>query len=52
MLSFYALSPSGFDVEFGWGGLEVDDESWHVKTHNTNSAWGHRFQFPPKKPKN
>ncbi len=49
MLSFYALSPSGFDVEFGWGGLEVDDDSWHVKTHKTNSAWGHRFQRPPKK---
>lgn len=48
MLSFYALSPSGFDVEYGWGGLAVDDESWHVKTHHTNSAWGHTFQFPPK----
>ena len=48
MLSFYALSPSGFDVEYGWGGLEVEDESWHVVTHDANSAWGHVFQRPPR----
>lgn len=48
MLSFYALSPSGFDIEYGWGGLEVDDESWHVLTHDCNSAWGHIFQRPPR----
>jgi 2,3-dihydroxybiphenyl 1,2-dioxygenase len=48
MLSFYPLSPSGFDIEYGWGGLAVDDESWHVLTHQTTSAWGHRFQRPPK----
>jgi 2,3-dihydroxybiphenyl 1,2-dioxygenase len=51
MLSFYALSPSGFDIEYGWGGLEVDDETWHVLTHQANSAWGHRFQRPPRPPK-
>jgi len=48
MLSFYPMSPSGFDIEYGWGGLEVDDESWHVLTHDTNSAWGHFFQRPPR----
>lgn len=48
MLSFYPLTPSGFDVEYGWGGLEVDDESWHVLTHDANSAWGHQFQRPPR----
>jgi 2,3-dihydroxybiphenyl 1,2-dioxygenase len=48
MLSFYPLSPSGFDIEYGWGGLAVDDESWHVLTHQTTSAWGHRFQRPPR----
>jgi 2,3-dihydroxybiphenyl 1,2-dioxygenase len=47
MLSFYPMSPSGFDIELGWGGLEVDDESWHVLTHNSISAWGHKFQLPP-----
>jgi hypothetical protein len=48
MLSFYPLSPSGFDIEYGWGGLSVDDQSWHVLTHHATSAWGHRFQRPPK----
>ena len=49
LLSFYTMSPSGFDVEFGWGAIEVDDDSWHVKVHHTNSAWGHKFQRPPRK---
>jgi 2,3-dihydroxybiphenyl 1,2-dioxygenase len=48
MLSFYPQSPSGFDVEYGWGGLEVNDENWHVLTHETNSAWGHVYQRPPR----
>lgn len=51
MLSFYVMSPSGFDVEYGWGGLTVDDDTWHVKTHDVNSAWGHTFQMPPRPPK-
>lgn len=48
MLSFYPQSPSGFDIEYGWGGLEVNDETWHVVTHDSNSAWGHVFQRPPR----
>jgi 2,3-dihydroxybiphenyl 1,2-dioxygenase len=28
MLSFYPCSPSGFDIEFGFGGLLVDDDNW------------------------
>lgn len=48
MLSIYPMTPSGFDIEYGWGGLEVDDESWHVLTHDRNSAWGHLFQRPPR----
>jgi len=48
MLSFYPMTPSGFDIEYGWGGLEVDDQTWHVQTHQHNSAWGHRFQRPPR----
>jgi 2,3-dihydroxybiphenyl 1,2-dioxygenase len=48
MLSFYPMTPSGFDLEYGWGGLVVEDETWHVLTHDKNSAWGHRFQRPPR----
>lgn len=50
MLSFYTTTPSGFDVEYGWGGLAVEDDDWHVVTHEASSAWGHRFQRPPRPP--
>ncbi|RTL54158.1 MAG: glyoxalase [Rhodocyclaceae bacterium] len=42
MFSFYAQSPSGFAVEFGWGGLTIDDENWDVKNYTQLSDWGHR----------
>ena len=48
MISFYPLSPSGFDVEYGFGGLEVDEDCWHVTTHDRISAWGHEFRRPPR----
>ena len=30
MVSFYSRSPSGFDVEFGYDGLLVDEATWTV----------------------
>jgi extradiol dioxygenase len=43
MLSFYVRSPSGFEVEYGWGADTVDDESSWVVTHmKSPSIWGHR----------
>jgi 2,3-dihydroxybiphenyl 1,2-dioxygenase len=42
MFSFYVRTPSGFSVEFGWGGLLIDDETWQVQTLGQLSAWGHR----------
>ena len=41
MLSFYMKSPSGFDVEFGWGAIEIDDDTWTVQLHTNGSSWGH-----------
>ncbi len=41
MLSFYMKSPSGFDVEYGWGAIEVDDSNWTVQLHTDGSSWGH-----------
>ena len=41
MFSFYAISPSGFGVEFGSGGRVVDDRNWHVRTYSQLSDWGH-----------
>lgn len=42
MVSFYSRSPSGFDVEFGTGGLLVDDDTWTVTEITAPSFWGHR----------
>ena len=42
MVSFYSRSPSGFDVEFGCGGLQVDDTTWSVSEITAPSFWGHR----------
>ncbi len=42
MLSFYMRTPSGFEIEYGWGGREIDDATWHVQKHHAGSIWGHR----------
>ena len=42
MTSFYMKTPSGFDVEFGWGARTVDDSTWQVQRHEKGSIWGHR----------
>ena len=42
MVSFYAQTPSGFEVEFGFGALEVDDQTWRVTRHDKPSSWGHK----------
>lgn len=41
MTSFYVRTPSGFALEFGWGGRVVDDADWTVKSYVGNSDWGH-----------
>lgn len=40
--SFYAWSPSGFLVEYGWGGRSIDVDNWvpHERTEGP-SIWGH-----------
>ena len=48
MLSFYVTTPSGFQVEIGWGGRLVDDATWRVETHRAASIWGHRPAEAPK----
>ncbi|WP_033292447.1 VOC family protein [Amycolatopsis jejuensis] len=41
MISFYAVSPSGFQVEYGYGGLLIDDATWTPSRHDVASHWGH-----------
>jgi len=42
MLSFYAATPSGFSVEYGWGGRVIDDATWVPTETSRGSYWGHR----------
>jgi hypothetical protein len=51
MTSFYAWSPSGFLVEYGWGGCNVDPDAWTAKEYRCGpSLWGHeRSWLPPEK---
>jgi 3,4-dihydroxy-9,10-secoandrosta-1,3,5(10)-triene-9,17-dione 4,5-dioxygenase len=42
MTSFYVRTPSGFEIEYGTGGLVVDDDTWEVGLHHAQSIWGHR----------
>lgn len=45
-LSFYVETPSGFDLEYGWGGRAVDDETWVVTEVDHGTLWGHRPSAP------
>lgn len=40
--SFYAKAPNGIEVEFGWGGLLIDEDVWQPRTYSQLSDWGHR----------
>ena len=42
MLSFYASTPSGFDIEYGYGGIAIDDSTWEVGEYDAISSWGHK----------
>ncbi len=42
MLSFYLGTPSAFSIEVGYGGLEIDDETWRIAHWDTGSYWGHK----------
>lgn len=44
MFSFYVRTPSGFSVEFGHGGLLIDDANWTPQTLDRLNNWGH---MPP-----
>jgi len=51
MVSFYMRSPSGFEIEYGYGARMIDDATWKVQRHDAGSVWGHRgLGAPPQKP--
>jgi 2,3-dihydroxybiphenyl 1,2-dioxygenase len=41
MHSFYVQTPSGFEIEYGFGGLAVDDATWETTAIDQPSVWGH-----------
>lgn len=47
-LSFYVISPSGFEMEFGWAPLVVDERTWQTTTYYAISSWGHKPENPGK----
>ncbi|MQW77444.1 glyoxalase [Nocardioides sp. dk4132] len=42
MISFYVRSPSGFGIEFGVGGILIDDETWLPVRYDSAHYWGHK----------
>ncbi|WP_178130690.1 VOC family protein [Reyranella sp. CPCC 100927] len=42
MVSFYCRTPSGFDLEFGWGGVRIDTQPWTPGRFERFSTWGHQ----------
>ena len=49
MTSFYTHTPSGFFIEYGWGGRVIDPATWTPhETHDGPSLWGHeRLHLEP-----
>jgi len=48
MTSFYSWSPSGFMVEYGWGGRLVVPDNWTAEEYTTGpSLWGHDRAWLP-----
>ena len=41
MTSFYMRNPSGFGVEYGTGGLQIDDAVWVPTRYKDAHYWGH-----------
>jgi 2,3-dihydroxybiphenyl 1,2-dioxygenase len=40
-LSYYAMTPSGFEWEVGWNPIVVDENTWEPTTYRGISIWGH-----------
>lgn len=42
MVSFYVGSPSRFGIEYGVGGIQIDDEVWRPTRYDAAHFWGHQ----------
>jgi len=41
MISFYIETPSGTQIEYGTGGIFIDDATWTPTHYNSAHFWGH-----------
>lgn len=41
MTSFYLITPSNVGLEFGTGGIKIDDATWSPTRYDTAHLWGH-----------
>jgi 2,3-dihydroxybiphenyl 1,2-dioxygenase len=46
MLSFYVKTPSGFQIEYGFGGKIIDEATWTPSRYDVPSYWGHKRTDP------
>ncbi|MGJ4904262.1 VOC family protein [Bradyrhizobium sp. HKCCYLS2058] len=52
MTSFYVNTPSGFFIEYGWGGRVIDPATWRPhETFDGPSLWGHERLYLPDEPR-
>ncbi|MFE9938251.1 VOC family protein [Streptomyces hirsutus] len=42
MVSYYVKTPSGWEMEYGYGGLEIDEETWVPGRWSAAHFWGHK----------
>lgn len=48
MFSFYCKVPGGFELEYGCGGLRIEDEAaWTPTRYDRISLWGHKDALMP-----
>ncbi|NKY52462.1 VOC family protein [Nocardia vermiculata] len=45
MISFYARTPGGWDLEFGTGGMIVDNATYSAEEITADSYWGHEWSW-------
>ncbi|WOK37442.1 VOC family protein [Sphingomonas sp. C3-2] len=45
MVSFYMRTPSGFDIEYGFGGIQPDWKTFTPTISVKEDEWGHRWDF-------
>jgi 3,4-dihydroxy-9,10-secoandrosta-1,3,5(10)-triene-9,17-dione 4,5-dioxygenase len=41
MVSFYIATPSSIQIEYGYGGYVVNDQTWTARTYSSPTIWGH-----------